>query len=152
MSSATAVMSVFADPVVSRMVRIIMWDGKKTIAQKIVAESLRSLRTDHRVERPVEFLKDSVERAKPLMECRKLSVAGRTMNIPTPCPPDRQESLALRFIRDAFRKRKGGMSSGRKLAMELVDLSKGTGEAKRRRDELHKQAEANKVYAYLGGT
>lgn len=87
------------DAVVSRLVRAIMRDGKKHSALRIVDESLAILRKDFSVERPVDFLKRAVENAKPLVELKKMKASGRALQVPSPCQPGRQESLAMRFIR-----------------------------------------------------
>ncbi len=87
------------DPLIGRLIRIIMKDGKKHAAMKIVDESFAILRKEHGVSNPCKFAKAAIENAKPLVETRKYRASGRAIQVPAPCKPARQESLALRFLR-----------------------------------------------------
>lgn len=87
------------DPVIKRLVNIIMKDGKKHAAISIVDKCFWILKNQMKVESPAEFTKRAIENAKPLVELKKYVMAGRTLQIPIPCRPDRQEGVALRFIR-----------------------------------------------------
>lgn len=135
------------DRVVSKLTRVIMQHGKKHAALRIIDDCFVQLRAKHAVEDPASFTRAAIDLAKPVVETRKYIVSGRTLHIPTPCRPHRQESLALRFIRDAFRAR-SEHGSGLRLANELVDLNKRSGAAFRMRDELHRKAEANRAFAH----
>ena len=88
-----------SDPLIARLVRVIMKDGKKHAALRIVDESVRILRRDYGVERPSSFIRDAIENAKPLVEVRKYRVSGRAIQVPAPCSPARSESIALRNLR-----------------------------------------------------
>lgn len=136
------------DPVISRLVNVVMRDGKKHAALNILDDCFWILKRDMAVADPVAFTLRAVDNAKPLVELKKHKAAGRTIQVPAPCRPRRQEGLALRFIRDAFRSRKEH-GSGLKLARELADLEAKTGTAFRRREEMHKLAEANRAYSHF---
>ncbi len=87
------------DPLFGRLVRIIMKDGKKHSALRIVDSALNILRREHGVEEPAEYAKEAIANAKPLVETRKYRASGRAIQVPIPCRPGRQESLALRHLR-----------------------------------------------------
>lgn len=87
------------DPLFGRLVRIIMKDGKKHSALRIVDSAFNILRQEHGIERPSEFAREAIDNAKPLVETRKYRASGRAIQVPTPCRPERQESLALRHLR-----------------------------------------------------
>lgn len=95
----TAMSLYVRDPVIGRLIRIIMRDGKKHCAMRIVDDSFSVLRTQHGIANPFEFTKRAIENAKPLVETRKYRASGRAIHVPVPCKPARQESLALRFLR-----------------------------------------------------
>jgi small subunit ribosomal protein S7 len=136
------------DPVISRLVNIVMMHGKKHAALRIVDECLWILKRDVGVAAPVDFVKRAIDNAKPLVELRRYKAGGRNLQVPAPCRPHRQEGLALRFIRDAFRDRKEH-GSGLKLAREIAELESRSGKAFRRREEIHKLAEANRAYSHF---
>lgn len=87
------------DPVISKLTRVIMKDGKKHAALRIIDTCFSVLRSDYNVADPAAFTRGAVEAAMPIVELRKYTVGGRTLQVPTPCRPHRQQSLALRFIR-----------------------------------------------------
>lgn len=87
------------DPVLSKLTRIIMMHGKKHAALRIIDDCFVILRDKHGVADPASFTRNCIEMAKPMVELRKYNVGGRTVQVPTPCRPHRQQSLALRFVR-----------------------------------------------------
>jgi small subunit ribosomal protein S7 len=87
------------DPVIARLVNIVMKDGKKHAALRIVDDCLWIIKRDNAVQEPVEFVRRAIDNAKPLVELRRYKSGGRSLQVPTPCGPHRQEGLALRFIR-----------------------------------------------------
>ncbi|KAI0560868.1 30S ribosomal protein S7 [Gracilaria domingensis] len=125
-----------------------MKDGKKHAALRIVDDAFHILRTQQNVGSPVALLHRAVTNAAPVVETRRYKAGGRALQVPMPCGPKRSQSLAMRFIRDAFRERKehGG---GLKLANELAALDKREGGAFARREEMHKRAEANRAFAHF---
>lgn len=135
------------DPQLHALARMLMRDGKKHASLRIIDVALRTLRETHGISDAVGFAHTSMELAKPLIEVRKHRVSGRTLLVPTPCSQKRQTSLGLRFIRDAFRQRKE-LGGGKRLAAELMDIANGRGAAWKRREELHRSAEANRAFAH----
>mmetsp|Transcript_15525 Transcript_15525/g.41744 ORF Transcript_15525/g.41744 Transcript_15525/m.41744 type:complete len:142 (-) Transcript_15525:325-750(-) len=133
------------ESMISRMVRTLMRHGKKETSQRIVDGAFAILKREHDVSDPIKFLYEAVQNAKPLIETRSIIVAGRKVLIPKPVPPHRQEGLALRFVRDAMRERKEHTAESR-LAKELLELHEKQGGARRRRDNEHRTAEANRAY------
>lgn len=84
---------------IARLTRIIMKDGKKHCALKIIDDCFSILRKDHNISNPVQFTEVAIDNAKPIVELMKYKVSGRSLQIPIACRPNRQESIALRFLR-----------------------------------------------------
>ncbi|PXF41996.1 30S ribosomal protein S7 [Gracilariopsis chorda] len=137
-----------SDPIVHKLVRMIMKHGKKHAALKIVDDAFHILRSKHNVGSPIALFHRAVANAAPVVETRGYKASGRTVHVPLPCGPKRSQSLAMRFIRDAFRERKEN-GGGLKLANELFALEKRQGGAYSRREEMHKRAEANRAFAHF---
>lgn len=87
---------------ISKLARIIMKDGKLHLSLRIIDSALQHLRQAHAIQHPARFAERAIERARPVVELRKYKVSGRALQIPTPCRPARQMSLALRFVRYVF--------------------------------------------------
>jgi small subunit ribosomal protein S7 len=134
------------DRLVSQLVNKVMQDGKKTLAEKIVYQALDSLTQRSGME-PVPALKKAIDNVKPMLEVRSRRVGGATYQVPVEVPQRRSMSLAFRWIVGVARERKGkGMSE--KLAAELLDALQGTGAAVKKREDLHRMAEANRAFAH----
>jgi small subunit ribosomal protein S7 len=133
---------------VSQLVNYVMWDGKKTIAEKVVYDCLEEIATKTKIENPTEVLKTAMSNAGPLIEIRSRRVGGANYQVPREVREERRRFLALRWIIGAARAKKGtNMAS--KLADEIIAASKGEGEAIKKRDNVHKMAEANKAFAHF---
>ncbi len=123
-----------------------MRDGKKSLATRIMYQSLAI--AEERTHRPgLEVLEEAVRNVSPLLEVKPRRVGGSTYQIPMEVPPDRQVSLAIRWILAAARSR-AGKSMAEKLAAELVDASAKTGAAIKKREDTHRMAEANRAFAH----
>jgi small subunit ribosomal protein S7 len=134
------------DRLVSQLVNKVMQDGKKTLAEKIVYQALDSLTQRSGME-PVPALKKAIDNVKPMLEVRSRRVGGATYQVPVEVPQRRSTSLAFRWIVGVARDRKGkGMAE--KLAAELLDALQGTGAAVKKREDLHRMAEANRAFAH----
>lgn len=127
---------------------MIMKDGKMHCALRIIDDCFIHLRTVHNIDHPAQFALSALENAKPIVELRRHKVSGRSLQVPVPCKPHRQVSLATRFVRDAFRDRKEHGSALR-LANELLDLDRKTGNAWKMREDLHRRAEQNRAFAHF---
>jgi small subunit ribosomal protein S7 len=132
---------------VSKMINKVMWNGKKSIAMKIVYGALEKLAEKTKVD-PLEALKKAIDNVKPEVELKSRRIGGATYQIPVEVNPERQVSLALRWIINFARLRKGKPMSD-KLAEELFDAYNGTGAAVKKRDDTHKMAEANRAFAHF---
>lgn len=132
-----------------RMAKLMMRDGKRSVSERILFEALRTVGQQTGYP-PGSVLALAVENATPLLELRSLHASGgQSLRVPVPVPPRRGEGLAMKAIVAAARKRSKAQSMTAKLAAELVDASKRLGGAVKARDEMHKDAERNKVNAHL---
>ncbi|WGS65373.1 30S ribosomal protein S7 [Marinitoga aeolica] len=137
---------IYNDTLVSKLVVRIMKDGKKTVAQSIVYGAFDIIK--EKLEKdPLEVYHQAVENVRPLIEVRPRRVGGATYQVPFEVPEDRAISLALRWIVKAARD-KSGRPMKEKLAQELIDAYNGVGAAVKKRDDVHKMAEANKAFAH----
>ncbi|SHE74186.1 SSU ribosomal protein S7P [Marinitoga hydrogenitolerans DSM 16785] len=137
---------IYNDTLVSKLVVRIMKDGKKTVAQSIVYSAFDIIK--EKLEKdPLEVYHQAVENVRPLIEVRPRRVGGATYQVPFEVPEDRAISLALRWIVKAARD-KSGRPMKEKLAQELIDAYNGVGAAVKKRDDVHKMAEANKAFAH----
>ncbi len=133
---------------VSTLINYVMWSGKKTIATTVVYDALEIIKTKLKVEDPMETYKEALRNAGPIMEIRSRRVGGANYQVPREVRPERRVFLALRWIIDAARSKKGaGMAT--KLADEIIAASKNEGEAIKKRENVHKMAEANKAFAHF---
>ena len=140
-----------ADPLynsklVTRFVNRVMRHGKKSLARKIVYGALESISTDRR--EALRVLERATQNVMPQMEVRPRRVGGATYQVPLPVPPDRSETLAVRWIIQAAQARKG-IPMVKALADEIKAAAQGEGEAFRRKEEVHRLAEANRAFAHF---
>jgi len=133
---------------VSRFISILMVDGKKTVAENIVYNALDILKEKTQEESSVKALNKAVDNVRPRLEVKSRRVGGATYQVPTDVTPARGMSLAMRWIRDYARNKKGKPMEI-KLAEELVSAYKSEGPAIKKRDETHKMAEANRAFSHL---
>lgn len=138
----------FNSELVSRFVSIIMVSGKKIAAEKIVYGALDIIKEKITEESPIKAFSKAVDNVRPRVELKARRVGGATYQVPIDVAPLRGTSLALRWIRDFARKKKG-KSMTQKLADELVAAYKQEGAAIKKRDETHKMAEANKAFSHF---
>ncbi len=131
---------------VSRFINNLMVAGKKSIAQKAVYESLAMLDQDK--DKALQILQTAVANVTPSVEVRSRRVGGANYQVPVPVRQDRGEALALRWIIDAVRKKKGA-SLATKLSQELLAASKETGEAMHKKEVTYKMAEANRAFSHF---
>lgn len=133
---------------VARLINTVMERGKKTIAQKIVYNALDKIAEKFPQTSPLEVLQRAIENVKPKLEVKSRRVGGATYQVPMEVPPDRQLSLALRWVVDFADARKG-IPMKDALAAEIIEAYQGQGSAIRKRDEVHKMAQANKAFAHF---
>ena len=138
----------YSSDLVSRFIAIVMTEGKKTIAERIVYSALDILKEKTNEENPVKALNKAIDNVRPRLEVKSRRVGGATYQVPTDVVPARGLSLAMRWIRDYARNKKGKPMEI-KLAEELVSAYKSEGPAIKKRDETHKMAEANRAFSHL---
>ena len=133
---------------VSTLVNYIMLSGKKSTAEAVVYDAFEVIKKTMKVEDPLEVYKNALRNAGPLMEIRSRRVGGANYQVPREVRPERRVFLALRWIIDAARSKKGAPMAT-KLANEIIAASKNEGEAIKKRENVHKMAEANKAFAHF---
>jgi len=138
----------YNSPLVARLVNTIMIGGKKSTAQRIVYGAFLKLSEKNPASNPVEILQRAVDNAKPRIETKARRVGGATYQVPMEVTSDRQASLALRWLVDFADARKGAPMSDA-LANEIMEAYQGQGNAIRKRDDVHKMAQANKAFAHF---
>ncbi len=138
----------FQNTLVSRLVNTVMRCGKKSTAQRIVYGAFDHLAEKNPTSNPVEILQRAVDNAKPRIETKARRVGGATYQVPLEVPADRQAALALRWLVDFADSRKG-LPMKEALAAEILEAYQGQGNAIRKRDEVHKMAQANKAFAHF---
>lgn len=130
-----------------QLINMVMVKGKKSKAQKIVYDALESVKEQTGVQDVLVVLNKAIENVRPLLEVKSRRVGGATYQVPIEVKPERGVVLALRWIRDLARSRKG-KSMQQKLAQEIIDAYKNTGSAIKKKEDTHKMAEANKAFAH----
>jgi small subunit ribosomal protein S7 len=138
----------FNSPMVHRFIAIVMTHGQKSVAEKIVYGALDLLAQKTGEESAIKALNKVLENVRPRLEVKPRRVGGATYQVPVEVSVTRGNSLALRWIRD-FARNKKGKPMQTKLAEELVMAYKAEGSAMKKRDEVHKMAEANKAFSHL---
>ena len=137
---------VFNSVLVSQFINAMMWDGKKRTAETIFYDTMEKLR-ERGNEDPLKLFKKAVENCKPTVEVKSRRVGGANYQVPIEVDARRRTSLALRWLISFARGRsENGMSE--RLCSEFLDASAGRGAAIKRRDDIHRMAEANKAFAH----
>ena len=131
---------------VQQVINKVMLDGKKSIAEKIVYDALAII-GEKSGKDPLEQLEVSIKTLTPNLEVRSRRVGGATYQVPVEVPPARARTLAIRWLVEFARNRRE-KTMAQRLANELLDAVNGVGSAVKRRDDLHKMAEANKAFAH----
>jgi small subunit ribosomal protein S7 len=138
----------FNSPLVTRLVNTVMVRGKKSLAQRLVYGAFDRIIEKNPSSNPLEILQRAVDNAKPRLEVKARRVGGATYQVPLEVTADRQASLAVRWLVDFADGRKG-IPLQDALASEIMDAYQGQGNAIRKRDEVHKMAQANKAFAHF---
>ena len=136
----------FQSLVLSKFINIIMYDGKKAVAEKIVYNALDQIKSKTK-EDPIKIFNDAVNNIRPNLEVRSRRVGGATYQVPQEVKTKRSQTLALRWLLEAARKRKNKKMS-EKLFNELMDASQKKGTAIKKREDTHRMAESNKAFAH----
>lgn len=138
----------FNSVLVSRLINVLMRSGKKSTARRIVYGALDSLAEKNPGVNTLDILQRSIDNAKPRIETKARRVGGATYQVPLEIPVDRQTALAMRWI-VTFADSRKGIPMREALASELMEAFQGQGNAIRKRDDVHKMAQANKAFAHF---
>jgi len=136
----------YGDGTVAKFINMVMLSGKKSVAEKIVYNALDQVVEKMKGE-PMTLLGKALDNVRPMVEVKSRRVGGATYQIPVEVRADRRTTLAMRWIVDAARKR-GEKSMDRRLAGELLDAAENRGSAVKKREDVHRMAEANKAFAH----
>ena len=133
--------------IIPKLINSIMYDGKKTTAEKIVYDAIDKIKSKSKDE-PITVFNDAINNVRPTVEVRSRRVGGATYQVPVEVKAKRSQALALRWIIDASRKRKDKKMSD-KLFNEIFDAYQNRGSAIKKKDDTHKMAESNKAFAHF---
>ena len=137
----------YASPVVNRLINTIMRRGKRSLAERIVYQAIEKTRQDSDAVDPLEVLHKALDNVKPRLEVKSRRVGGATYQVPLEVPAERGAALAMRWIVGFAGRRKGPLTEA--LASELREAAAGQGNAIKKRDDVHKMAQANRAFAHL---
>ena len=132
--------------VIAKFINFVMYDGKKTSAEKIIYTALDNIKSKTKLD-PLKVFTDAINNIKPNLEVMSRRVGGATYLVPVEVKSKRSETLALRWLLEASRKRKNKTMS-EKLFNEVMDASQNKGAAIKKREDTHKMAESNKAFAH----
>ena len=136
----------FGSQTLAKFVNMVMEDGKKAVAERILYGALDTV-SGKRAGNPMDTLEQALENVRPIVEVKSRRVGGATYQVPVEVRPKRRQTLAMRWIIDAARKR-GEKSMPKRLAGELLDAAEQRGSAVKKREDTHRMAEANKAFAH----
>ncbi len=131
----------------AKFINILMLNGKKSVAEKIVYGALDILTEKITQDEAIDIFHKALENVRPTVEVKSRRVGGATYQVPVEVRVDRQKTLAMRWLVESARKR-GEKSMGKRLAGELFDAFEGKGSAVKKREDTHRMAEANKAFAH----
>ena len=136
----------YNDVRVSKLINNVMLDGKKGLAQKIVYDAFDSIK-DKTGEQPIDVFNKALENVMPQLECKARRVGGANYQVPIDVRPERRLTLGLRWI-VAFARTRSEKTMKERLAAELMDAANGAGGAFKRKEEMHRMADANRAFAH----
>ena len=137
----------YNNKIVTKFVNMIMEKGKKSTAERIVYSAMDIISEKTGNKNSIEVLQKAFDNSRPLLEVKPRRVGGATYQIPIEVKSDRGASIAMRWIRD-FARQKKGKPMYEKLAEEIMEAYKGQGSSMKKREDMHKMAEANKAFAH----
>jgi small subunit ribosomal protein S7 len=140
--------SAYQSEKVAKFINYAMFEGKKTTARKVVYDAFEVIKEKTKNENPIEVFEAALKNTGPTMEVRSRRVGGANYQIPREVRPERRQFLSMKWIVDAARSKKG-KPMAEKLAEEIIAASNNEGEAVKKRENMHKMAEANKAFAHF---
>jgi small subunit ribosomal protein S7 len=136
----------FGSQDVAKFVNVLMMSGKKSVAESTIYRAFEQIKSKSGKD-PIEVFTQAVSNVKPMVEVKSRRVGGANYQVPVEVRPVRRAALAMRWIRESARKR-SEKSMGARLAGELMEAAEGRGGAVKKREEVHRMAEANKAFAH----
>ena len=137
----------FGNVEVAKFMNVLMLDGKKSVAERIVYGAFEHIVKKANKE-PLEIFSTAMGNVKPMVEVKSRRVGGANYQVPVEVRPSRRSALAMRWLREAAKKR-GEKSMAQRLANELLEAAEGRGGAMKKREEVHRMAEANKAFSHF---
>ena len=137
----------YKSTIIPKLINSIMFDGKKTIAEKIVYDAIEKIKSKVK-EEPLTIFNEAINNIRPTVEVKSRRVGGATYQVPVEVKTKRSQALALRWLIDASRKRKDKKMSD-KIFNEIYDASQNRGSAIKKKEDTHKMAESNKAFAHF---
>ena len=137
---------VYNTTVITKLINQIMYDGKRGVAQSVCYEALEAV-AEKSGKDALEVFNAALANIMPALECKARRVGGATYQVPMEVRPERRQTLALRWL-VMFARKRGERNMAERLAGEIIDASNNAGNAVKRREDMHKQAEANKAFAH----
>ena len=138
----------FGNVELSKFMNVIMEGGKKAVAERIIYGALELIEKKNPDKDPLEAFTIAINNVKPMVEVKSRRVGGANYQVPVEVRPVRRLALSMRWIKEAARKR-GEKSMAQRLANELLEATEGRGGAMKKRDEVHRMAEANKAFSHF---
>ena len=139
--------SKYKSTIIPKLINSIMYDGKKTVTEKIVYEAIEKIKSKSKDE-PINIFNEAIKNIKPTVEVRSRRVGGATYQVPVEVKSKRSQTLALRWLIEACRKRKDKKMSD-KIFNEIYDAYQNKGSAIKKKEDTHKMAESNKAFAHF---
>ena len=137
----------YKSTIIPKLINSIMFDGKKTIAEKIIYDAIEKIKSKSKDE-PINIFNEAINNLKPTVEVRSRRVGGATYQVPVEVKSKRSQALALRWLVEASRKRKDKLMSD-KIFYEIYDAYQNRGSAIKKKEDTHKMAESNKAFAHF---
>ena len=137
----------YKSTIIPKLINSIMYDGKKTIAEKIIYEAIEKIKLKSKDE-PINIFNEAINNIKPTVEVRSRRVGGATYQVPVEVKSKRSQALALRWLIEASRKRKNKSMSD-KIFNEIYDAYQNKGSAIKKKEDTHRMAESNKAFAHF---
>ena len=137
----------FKSTIIPKLINSIMYDGKKTNAEKIIYDAIDKIKSKSK-EEPINIFNEAINNIKPTVEVRSRRVGGATYQVPVEVKSKRAQALAIRWLVESARKRKDKLMSD-KIFNELFDAYERKGSAVKKREDVHKMAESNKAFAHF---
>ena len=138
---------IYKSTIIPKLINSIMYDGKKTIAEKIIYDALNKIKTKSK-EEPINIFNEAISNIRPTVEVRSRRVGGATYQVPVEVKANRSQALAIRWLIDASRKRKDKKMSD-KIFNEIYDAYQNKGSAIKKKEDTHRMAESNKAFAHF---